>query len=71
MRKLNEFYEFPPCLVLEHGHCGRLPEEVEGPDPPLRDPIYMLHFGGKGLFFGYGTWGIPCSSVLVLINEKE
>ena len=62
MRKLNEF---PPCLVLEHGHCGRLPEEVEGPDPPLRDPIYMLHFGGRGYFVDIvpvGSRAALCSS---------
>ena len=34
-----------PFLVLEHGHCGRLPEEVEGSDPPLGDPVQL----GAGL----------------------
>ena len=32
---------FPPSLVLEHGHSGRLPEEVEGPYSPLGNPVQL------------------------------
>ena len=60
-------------MVHEHGHCGRLPEEVERPNSPLWDAMQLCAGldEGEGVAEGLPDLLEPVNHTLPNVSEQS